>query len=72
MHVGSLAMQEGVGAGERRRRDGLQIPKCSLAPGHANVTGGPAKRPLETEVLSTERSLPEEGNDTHRPVGKGE
>lgn len=70
MHVGPLATPEG--AGGWKKRGGLQAPSCSLALGPANVRGGPAKKPLETGVLNAERSLPEEGNDTHGPVGKGE
>lgn len=72
IHAHGVPCHAGRSGEEGRRRGGQQIPNCSLAPGHANVSGGPAERPLETKVLSAERSLPEEGNDTHRPVGKGE
>lgn len=60
------------GAGVRKRRGGLQALNCFPAPGSANVRGGPARRPLETGVRSVEGSLPEEGNNAHRPVGKRE
>lgn len=65
-----LAMQEG--AGVWKTRGGLQASTCFPAPGHANGRGGPARTLLEIGVLSAEGSLPEEGNDAHRPVGKGE
>ena len=55
------------------RRVGLHTPNCSLAPGPANIrVGGAAKRPPETGGPSAEGFLPEEGNDAHGPVGKGE
>lgn len=63
-------MQEGTRV--RKRRGRLQAPNFSLAPGSANVRGGPATRLLGDGVLSAEGSLPEEGDDTHGPEGKGE
>lgn len=63
-------MQEG--AGVWKTRGGLQAPNCSPVPGAANVRGRAARRSLETGILSAEGSLPEEGNNAHRPVMKGE